>query len=71
MNKPVAFQIAPIGNVVLYRPMDQKEYDACLNGEPVDENTPFTKFEIPEGYEVANIVINTSGKIAVNVIRED
>lgn len=68
MNEPVAFQVAQIGNCLLYRPMNQVEYNAFQDGEPVDEDTIFTAFDVPQGQEVSNIVIRTNGEIFVTVI---
>ena len=71
MNKPVAFQIAPMDNMVLYRSMDQAAYDAYMNNEGVDDSTQFTAFDIPEGFEIANIVVPISGKPCISIIRKE
>lgn len=68
---PVAFQIVPFGRVVLSRSMSQKEYEAYLEGKAVTEDELFTAHEIPEGYEVANIVLTASGRVSINVISKN
>ena len=68
---PVAFQIVPFGKVVLSRTMSQKEYDAYLKGKAVSDDALFTAYQIPEGYEVANIVIEVNGQVSLNLISKN
>lgn len=67
MSNPAAFQVAFLGNAVLYRVMDKSAYNAYMKGEPADDNTLFTSYDIPNGYEISNMVISTNGDLRINV----
>lgn len=70
--KPVAYQALPFEDVCLVRKMNQKQYEAFLNGkEDDDEAYEWKIFRIPEGHEFASIVVDVNGNVNIAVISKN